>query len=61
MVIVEITGPELERFLRLVDEVRPIETLRVSVDDGLKVKIDGGMWSSPIGKVHCPANDATEE
>lgn len=54
MVIVEITGPELERFLlnlQVADKERPIGTLRVCIEGGLKVKIDGGMWSSPIGRV----------
>jgi len=47
---VEITGDELQQFLRALAR-RDVSLLRVWIDGGLKYKIDGGCWSPPIGEL----------
>lgn len=53
--IVTITGRDLD-YLRAMlapgsDGTRPIEQVRVAIDGGLKVSVDQGMWTLPLGEV----------
>lgn len=53
--VVEITGAQLDYLLQRLSQAVALNggvaTLSVCIDGGLKVKLDGGMWSPAIGKV----------
>lgn len=52
--IVELTEADLESFLDLVHRARRsprTHTVRITVDDGVKIKINEDIWSRPLGEV----------
>ena len=49
MDVYEITGRELEQLRADLGRAN-IGTLSVAIDGGLKIKIDGGMWTPPMGQ-----------
>jgi hypothetical protein len=43
---------ELLEYLRAVVDFGVVDTLRVSVDGGLKIKVNQFSWTAPYGVVH---------
>ncbi len=50
--IIKLDGVEVEHLIDALESTQLIHTLRFAIDDGgVKVKINWGMWSPPLGKV----------
>ena len=47
--IIEITGPELARFLNSLLR-QDITSVRVAIDGGFKISVNQGMWTAPMGE-----------
>lgn len=54
MEIVELTGEDLERFIRTMSALEygdPVRKISVVVDGGFKFKINEFTWSPPLGQI----------
>lgn len=50
--IIKLEGSEMEQLIDELEATQLVHTLRFAIDDGgVKVKINSGMWSPPLGKV----------
>lgn len=55
--IVILTGEDLQCFLNMMEDAahladtQGVRSIRFAIDGGLKVKVNGGTWSPPIGRI----------
>lgn len=48
---VELTGRDLVHLREVLDQTENYDLVRLWLDNGVKVKVNGGMWTAPLGEV----------